>query len=257
VTHLSLRDSVLSLDPLDFGIAGGRLDGVVTLDGQKDPIRAHARVKAQKILISKLFPTVELSKTSIGQINGELDLAGTGNSVRRMLASSSGTLGLVVAGGEISRLMMEKAGLHLWEILELQVTGDELVRLRCAVADFDVKEGVMDARALVFDTEITTLIGSGRIDLGEEKLDLTFNQQTKETSPVALRSPIHLRGSFARPVAGVDKGRAATRALGAIALGMVNPLLSLIALVDAGPGEDHDCAQLVRDAKAVSQAQKK
>jgi AsmA protein len=230
---------------------------VVTLDGQQDPIRAHARVKARKILISKLFPTVELSKTSIGQINGELDLAGTGNSVRRMLATSSGTLGLVVAGGEISRLMMEKAGLHLWEILELQVTGDELVRLRCAVADFDVREGVMDARALVFDTEITTLIGSGSIDLGEEKLDLTFNQQTKDTSPVALRSPIHLRGSFARPAAGVDKGRVATRALGAIALGMVNPLLSLIALVDADPGEDHDCAQLVRDAKAVSQSEKK
>ncbi|MCK9984232.1 MAG: AsmA family protein [Azoarcus sp.] len=252
VTHLSLRDSVLRLEPLDFGIAGGQLNAVITLDGRKDPIAAHAKVKARKILIAKMFPTVKLSKASIGQINGDFDLKGNGDSVRRMLASSNGTLGLVVAGGEISRLMMEMVGLHLWEILELQVTGDELVKLRCAVADFDVKEGVMNSRALIFDTEITTIIGTGTIDLGQEKLDLTLNQRTKDTSPVALRSPIHVRGSFARPEAGVDKGRVAARALGATLLGMVNPLLALIPLIDAGPGQDSDCAQLVREARTLS-----
>lgn len=254
VTHLSLRDSVLRLDPLDFGVAGGQLNAVITLDGRKDPIAAHAKVKARKILIAKLFPTVKLTRASIGQINGEFDLKGNGDSVRRMLASSNGTLGLVVAGGEISRLMMEQIGLHLWEILELQVRGDERVKLRCAVADFDVKEGVMNGRALIFDTEITTIIGSGTIDLGEEKLDLTLNQRTKDTSPVALRSPIHIRGSFARPEAGVDKGRVAARALGAALLGMVNPLLALIPLIDAGPGQDSDCAQLVRDARTLSES---
>ncbi|NMF98250.1 AsmA family protein [Aromatoleum toluolicum] len=257
VTHLSLRDSVLRLDPLDFGIAGGQLNAVITLDGRKDPIAAHAKVKARKILIAKLFPTVKLTKASIGQINGEFDLKGNGDSVRRMLASSNGTLGLVVAGGEISRLMMEQIGLHLWEILELQVRGDERVKLRCAVADFDVKEGIMNSRALIFDTEITTILGTGTIDLGEEKLDLTLNQRTKDTSPVALRSPILIRGSFARPEAGVDKGRVAARALGAALLGMVNPLLALIPLIDAGPGQDSDCAQLVRDARTLSESANK
>lgn len=252
VTHLSLRDSVLRLDPLDFGVAGGQLNAVITLDGRKDPIAAHAKVKARKILIAKLFPTVKLTNASIGQINGEFDISGNGDSVRRMLASSNGTLGLVVAGGEISRLMMEQIGLHLWEILELQVTGDELVKLRCAVADFEVTEGVMRARALIFDTEITTLIGTGSIDLGQEQLDLTLTQNTKDTSPVALRSPILIRGSFARPEAGVDKGRVAARALGAALLGMVNPLLALIPLIDAGPGQDSDCAQLVRDARTLA-----
>lgn len=194
---------------------------------------------------------MELSKTSIGQVNGEADLAGRGNSVRRMLASSSGKVGLVVAGGEISKLMMEKIGLHLWEMLELKVTGDRLVKLRCGVADFDVKEGAMHANALIFDTEITTIIGTGSIDLEQEKLDLTLNQKTKNTSPVALRSPIYIRGTFGKPDVGVDKGRVAARALGAIALGKVNPLLALIPLIDAGPGKDSDCGQLVRDAKAL------
>ena len=257
VAHLSLRDSVLTLDPLDFGVAGGHLDAVISLDGRKDPIQAHARVRARKLLVAKLFPTVELSKSSIGQVNGEFDLAGTGNSVGRMLASSNGKLGLVVAGGEISKLMMEQAGLHLWEILELKVTGDRLVKLRCAVADFDVKEGAMRTDALIFDTEITTIVGTGSIDLGQEKLDLTLNQKTKNTSPLALRSPIYIRGSFARPDVSVDKGRVAARALGALALGIVNPFLALIPLIDAGPGKDSDCGQLVREGRAVPHSDSK
>lgn len=255
--HLSLRDSVLTLDPLDFGVAGGHLSAAISLDGRQHPIQARAQVKARKILIAKLFPTVALSQTSIGQINGEFDLTGKGNSVGRMLANSSGKVGLVVANGEISKLMMEKIGLHLWEILVLKVSGDKLIKLRCAVADFAVEDGIMRANALVFDTEVTTIVASGSIDLGEEKLDLTLNQETKNTSPLALRSPIYVRGSFARPEVGVDKGRAAARALGAIALGIASPVLALIPLIDAGPGKDSDCRQLIRDARAVPGAKSK
>lgn len=249
--HLSLQDGVLTLDPLNFGLAGGQLNGVITLDGRTDPITAHAKVRARKILLAKLFPTVELNQASIGQINGEFDLAGQGNSVGRMLASSNGKVGLVVSGGEISKLMMEKAGLHLWEILQLSLSGDRLIKLRCAVADFEVKNGRMQTDALVLDTQVTTLIGSGNVDLAQERLDLTFNQKTKATSPLALRSPIYVRGSFAKPELGVDKTRVAVRALGALALGAVSPFLTLLPLIDAGPGQDSDCGQLVRDARAL------
>jgi len=249
--HLSLNDSVLTLNPLDFGVAGGHLNAVISLDGREDPIKVHAQVKARKLLMARLFPSVALSQSSIGQINGEFDLSGRGNSVGRMLASSNGKLGLVVANGEISKMMMEKAGLHLWEMLVLKVSGDKLVKLRCGVADFSVKGGNMHADALIFDTEVTTIIGTGSIDLGQETLDLTLNQKTKNTSPVALRSPIYIRGSFARPDVAVDKGRMAVRAIGAIALGLASPVLALIPLIDAGPGQDSDCRQLVSDARAL------
>ncbi|MFN0315318.1 MAG: AsmA family protein [Burkholderiales bacterium] len=256
VTHLSLRDSVLKLDPLDFGVAGGHLNGVISLDGREDPIRAHAQMRARKLLIAKLFPAADLSKSGVGQVNGEFDLSGKGNSVGRMLASSKGKVALVIASGEISKLMMEKAGVHLWEVLKLRVAGDKLVKLHCGVASFDVREGTMHASALIFDTEITTLSGSGTIDLGRETLDLTLKQKTKRFSPFALRSPVHVRGSFTKPEVSADTGRVATRALGAIALGAVNPLLALIPLIDAGPGKGSDCAQLVRDARALPPSEK-
>lgn len=249
-THLRLRDAVLTLEPLNFSVAGGQLHALISLDGRQNPIQAHAKVQAKKIRMDKLLPTVDANKNSIGEINGELDLAGQGNSVGRMLASANGTVGLVVAGGEVSQLMMEKVGLHLWEILQLSLSGDKQVRLRCAVLGFDVRHGRMQANALVFDTEVTTVIGTGSIDLGQETLNLTLNQKTKVTSPLALSSPIYIRGSFSKPEASVDTARVASRALGALALGLVNPLLALMPLIDAGPGQDSDCASLVQTVRA-------
>ena len=249
--HMLLRNAVVTLDPLDFGFAGGHLNALITLDGSKRPIQAHARIKAQKLLIAKLFPLSPLNKASIGQINGVFDLKGSGDSVGRMLATSEGKIGLVAAGGQISRLMMEKAGIHLWEMLQLNLSGDQMIELRCAVADFDVKAGILRPNALILDTQVTTITGTGTIDLAREQLDLTLNQKTKRTSPLALRSPLILRGSFVKPVVGVDKGKLVARALGAVTLGLLNPLLALIPLVDPGPGKDSDCGPLLTAAKTT------
>ena len=248
--HLVLNDAVLTLTPLDFGVAGGHLRAELTLDGRSDPIRAKGQLKVNKLLLSKLLPAAAVNQqASIGEINGVFTLAGTGNSIKAMLASADGKVGLLVNRGEVSQLLMEKAGLHIWEILRLNLTGDKRITLRCAVADFDVKDGLMTTNAFAFDTAVTTLLGTGTIDLVHETLDLTLNQKTKKTSLLALTTPIYIRGGFAHPSVGIDKGRVAARAAGSVALGLLNPLLALIPLVDPGPGQDSDCAQLLRDAK--------
>jgi AsmA protein len=249
LVHLSLRDSVLTIDPLTFSLAGGQLNARVTLDGRNNPIRAHALVHARRVNLAKLFPSDSVRKGSAGQVHGDFDMTGSGNSIGTMLASANGKVSVVVEGGQISKMLMEKAGLHLWEMLTLSLTGDRLVTLHCGVADFDVRQGRMQATALIFDTEVTTIFGTGSIDLAKEQLNLVLNPKTKKTSPLALRSPIYVAGSFAQPKVGVDIGLLTARALGAAALGLLNPLLTLIPLVDAGPGEGSECGRLVRNTK--------
>ncbi|MBE0474704.1 AsmA family protein [Rhodoferax sp.] len=248
-TRLHLKDSVLTLDPLQFGVAGGQLMAAITLDGRHNPIRAKAQLQLKRLALAKLMPADQKGTASTSQIGGQIKLAGSGNSVGTMLANADGSVALLMSRGEISQLTMEKAGLHLWEIFRLTLSGDQQIKLRCAVASFDVKSGIMEASTLLLDTEVTTLLGSGNIDLAQEKLDLTLTQKTKNTSPLSLRSPIHIGGNFAKPIIRVDKGQMAVRALGALALGAINPLLALIPLVDAGPGQDSDCAQWLQGKK--------
>nr|MCU0967073.1 AsmA family protein [Burkholderiaceae bacterium] len=244
-----------TLDPLAFGLAGGELTLRVVLDGRADPLHGQAKGRLRSLKLSRLLPTVDPNKASIGQLNGEVDLAGRGPSVGRMLATSEGRLSLVAQNGQISRLMMEKLGLHLLEILRLNLTGDETVALNCAVADFRVSRGVMKAQALVLDTAVNTVLGSGDIDLAQETFDLTIVPRTKVTSLIALRSPVYVKGPLANPSIKVDTGQVLLRSAGALALGLVNPLLALIPLVEAGPGLDSECGKLVRQAQSAQSAQ--
>ena len=248
--HLLLQDGVLTLDPLAFGLAGGKMQGLVTLDSRKKPLQGQARMQLRGLLLGRLLPTVDLSKNSIGQLNGDIEVTGQGASVGQMLATANGRLSLVAQNGRISRLLMEQTGLHLIEILQLSLTGDKTIGLRCAVADFSVKGGVMEARALVLDTDVNTLTGSGQVNLGDETLNLTIVPRTKVSSVVALRSPVYVKGTFGQPQVALDTGRIVTRGVGALALGLLNPLLALIPLFEAGPGVDSACQRLVSDAKA-------
>jgi AsmA protein len=202
------------------------------------------------VSLAKLSPTIARSNTKIGRLNADFDLDGRGNSVGNMLASANGAVVAVLEGGQVSKLLMEKVGLHLWEILTLSLTGDRMVKLRCAVAAFDVTQVKMRTTALVFDTQVTTVYGTGSIDLAQEELDLVLEPRTKDTSPLALRSPIYVRGSFTQPKVEFDKVKMVVRAVGALAIGSVSPLLALIPLVDAGPGKDSDCSKISREVSA-------
>jgi uncharacterized protein involved in outer membrane biogenesis len=252
-TRLRLEGAVLRLNPLKFDVAGGTLAGAVRLDGRQAPIRAAADLKARKMSIARLFPALDLERASIGQINGDIELAGTGDTVAAMLGSADGDVAMVVDGGVISRLMMETVSLHLLEMLHLKLTGDEAIRIRCGVADFGVKDGVMDARALVFDTDIVRIDGGGQIDLDKERLDLDIVPKSKKVSLVALRTPIRVRGSFASPEVDLDKGKLALRGLGALALGAINPALALVPLIEANTADDSECRKLIAEAKAATQ----
>ena len=55
-------DRVLTLDPLAFGIAGGRLAGTVRLDGNHSPMRGDVKMRVQNLQLAKMFPTVSRRK---------------------------------------------------------------------------------------------------------------------------------------------------------------------------------------------------
>ena len=200
-------------------------------------------------MLNQLFPTIKLYRTRIVQVNGVCALHGHGNAVSKMCSSSVGKVVLLIDGGEISKLMLETAGLHLWEILQLKLTGDKVIKLNCAVADFNVKKGVLQTRTMLLDTEITTITGTGDIDMAQETLNLDLVPHTKVISPIALRSPIYIRGKFSKPAISIDKTKVALRSAGAIALGVVNPFLAIIPLLDTGPGKNSECGLVIEEAK--------
>ena len=67
--------------------------------------------------------------------------------------------------------------------------------MRCIFGDFGVRDGVMQSRALAFDSTDTIIIGEGSISLKDEQLDLLLRPRPKDRSILSLRSPLRIGGT--------------------------------------------------------------
>ena len=251
--HLFVDDGVLRLDPLDFSAAAGQIRSQIRMDARGKAIATNARVRAEGLSLPKLFPGVKFTEDSTGRIGGSLALSGRGNSIARMLATSNGDVSARMGQGRISNLRMEKAGIDIQETIKFLLSKDRSIPVRCAFGDFDVKAGVMNSRALAFDTTDTVILGDGRISLRDESLDLRLKPLPKDHSFLTLRAPLMLTGSFKDPEIHPDAKRVTLRAVAAALLATITPPAALIATYETGPGKDVSC----RPGENFAKAQKK
>jgi len=243
--HVTLTDGLLVLDPLDLGVAGGHIVGNIRVDGGKNPPDVSTRLEARALQINRLFPAIKQSKASLGNVSLRVDLKARGSSVAELLAHANGETGLLVGSGQFSNILLEFVGLDGGEVIKFFLRGDREVRMRCGAAAFDVKDGLMTSKGIVFDTNDTVVNGDGRINLADESLYITLRPKPKDKSILSLRSPLIIQGTLGDPSAFPDKGALAGRAAAAVALGLINPFLALAATIETGPGEDADCQRLL------------
>jgi len=250
-THLVLTDGVLSLEPLRFGVAGGDLEAQIRLNGRTEPMEGQAKLTARKFKLKQLFPTFEPMKTSFGELNGDADISGRGNSVAKLLGSANGTLKMLINDGAISRELMELAGLNVGNYVVGKIFGDKEVKINCAAADFDIKTGLATTRLFVFDTENAIVYIDGTVNMATEQLDLTITPESKGWRLISLRSPLYVRGKFIKPDAGVKAVPLMLRGAGMVALGVIAaPAAGLLALIAPSGGEPNQCAPLLEQMKA-------
>lgn len=246
--RVRLQDGQLRLEPLVLGVAGGRLAGSLGIDARLQPAALQLQMEARGLALGRLLPAVQTSRSSLGAVSGRVQLQGRGQSVARLLGSSSGQWHLLLGAGRISNILLEFMGLDGGEIVKFLVRGDQNIRLRCGALAFDVTQGRMDSRVILLDTVDTVVRGRGRIDLARETLDLYFEPEPKDASIFSLRSPLRITGTLGTPEVGPDKAALAGRAGLAIALATLNPLLALAATVETGPGQDAACAKVLQQA---------
>lgn len=248
-TNVKLDNGVLSLAPLNFGIAGGRLTTELNIDGRDNPAKARMKVHARGLKLKELFPSVETMQASIGEINGEANLSAAGNSFAALLGSANGEIKTLIEQGSVSKFLLEAAGLNIASAVAAKLFGDHQVKINCMATDFGVTDGVMQTRTFVIDTPDATITADGKISFAEEKLDLTIRPESKGVRVISLRSPLYVQGTFKEPDFGVDKGVVAAKAAAATVLGVAAaPAAALLALINPGPAEDSPCAALLREA---------
>ncbi|APO97267.1 AsmA family protein [Xanthomonas vesicatoria] len=238
---LKLKDGLLQLDPLNFGVAGGDIRSTIRMDARNPVIVTQLKAGIRGIRLDRLFPDATLAKQASGAIGGELDLRGRGNSIAAMLGTADGSIGVGMGRGHVGNLIMELAGLDIAESLKYLVTKDRQIPVRCIFGDFGVQDGLMQSRALAFDSTDTIIVGEGNISLKNETLDLLLRPRPKDRSILSLRSPLRIGGTFKDPSFRPDFKALGLRGAIAVALGTIAPPAALLATFEPGPGKDSDC----------------
>ncbi|HEY0209469.1 AsmA family protein [Acerihabitans sp.] len=250
-THVKLDNGVLLLDPLRFGMARGTLNSTIRLEGNHSPMRGRADLHARGLQLKALFPDVQAMRSSMGQLNGDAQFTGTGNSVAALLGGANGDVRILMNDGVISRNLMEIAGLNVGNYVVGKLFGDEQVKINCAAADLGVRDGLATPRLFVFDTENAVINIAGTTNFSSERMDLSINPDSKGARIVTLRSPLYVRGTFKHPDAGVKPGPLIARGAVAVALGAVlTPAAALLALISPSGGEENQCGPILQEMKS-------
>ncbi|MDE2203432.1 MAG: AsmA family protein [Burkholderiaceae bacterium] len=249
VTHIKLLDAVLTLDPLNFGIAGGTLASNIQLDGHATPMQARAALTARHFKIKQLFPKIESMRASVGEINGDARLSATGNSVATLLGSSNGQLKILVEQGTISKFILEAMGLNVGNVILTKLFGDKQVSINCAAGDFAVSDGLAQARTFVVDTQDAVIDVTGATSLKKETLDFTIHPDSKGLRVFSLRTPLYVKGTYKRPDVSVNPAVVALRAGGAVALAFAAPVAAVLPVLELKPAPDSPCGKLLAEVR--------
>jgi uncharacterized protein involved in outer membrane biogenesis len=240
-----LNNALLTVDPLSFSFARGRLDGRVRMDGRKSVPVTDVDLKLTGYALESLLPARFAGAVS-GPVEGYARLHGSGMSVHETAARASGKVRMVVPHGEVRQAFAELMGINVGRGLYLLLKKDpRRTNIRCAVADFDVAGGVARPRRLVIDTGVVTSRGEGSINLANETLNLRFKGDSKKPRLLRLWAPITVQGRLTKPKVGVEAGPAVAQAgIGAALGALVSPLAAVLPFIDPG-GKDVNCQALL------------
>jgi uncharacterized protein involved in outer membrane biogenesis len=135
--------------------------------------------------------------------------------------------------GDVSSLFVDLAGLQLGSALLAWLSGPQVTRVQCFVADLPLRHGVVTTRALMLETSDLVLQGSGSANLAQERVELRLRSQSKHFTVGVLPVPLLISGPFADPRTEPDPAAAAQHGLGKV--------LSLLPHVELGSDDATRC----------------
>lgn len=248
---LTLKNGVLSLDPVGLDFDQGRLFGHIRIDAQGSPVKTDLDMRASNFGLEQLLTQKGPQPALEGVLEARAHLSGAGGSVHAAAAATNGEVVVAIPHGQMRQAFAELMGINVGRGLFLLLPkSPKQTDMRCAVAQFEVRDGMMNVQQMVIDTGVVTATGSGSINLGAESLNLKLKGHTKHPELLRIWTPINVGGSFAKPALGLDAAQVAAQGGAAAAIGaLLGPLTVVLPFISPGLAKDQDCVALVTEAK--------
>lgn len=248
--RFDLKDGLLKLDPFNVVLADGAIDGKIEIDANKDVPPMSMNLNLRKLSLGQFFDNTRFAKTTQGLFGGKVNLSGVGASLADVLASSNGELTIIMSGGKISQLLIEASDLDIAQAIPLFIGKDKSTTIRCGVADFDVKDGILTSKVVVLDTHDSLLVGNVGINMKRETINAKLDAKPKDSSIFSVQVPIVLSGQLKSPSIGLDGKKTGNRGVAAVVLGsLLTPFAAILPFIERSDTENADCRALISNAQ--------
>lgn len=242
---ITLNNGNLSAKPVSAQISGGKLDASVSLAGTAPKLDAVLNLNG--LDLGALLNGLKLTKIVSGKLDGTVQIKGTGDSVRKIMAGLNGRSEIVMNEGHIESKYVDFIAADLVSTIMPWADNAKDTKINCLVSRFDINNGIATSTGLLFDTEKMTITGGGKIDLRDEKLDLQFKPLAKDASLISLSVPINIGGTLKSPSARPSTA-AVLRGVAGLALTAINPLALLALTVSGGESDKNPCIAALEKA---------
>ncbi len=250
VADATIRDGAIRAHPISFGVGRGRIEADIAADAT-GPHLIHTRtdIAFRQVDLARLMSATH-TFTGAGRIGGHAVVEGTGDSIGGILGAGNGELKLFMTGGDLSALLVDLSGLEFGNALLSALGVPKKTEVRCLVADFALRQGILGTRTLLLDTGEANVTGKGDINLRDEMIDYQLRTQAKHFTIGSLPAPIDITGHLKHPSVAPDAKELAVRGGLAAGLGvLLTPLAALLPTIQLGLGENNDCGALIRSAQ--------
>jgi len=257
VLGLDLDRSLLKLSPLNFDMAGGHLRSDITINARNPQVATDYDIRLSPTPIGKLFykTGVEDAGTT-GVITARVKMHGTGDSLRKSLANSSGRIAIILPKGSFWTKYIQLSEFDLGVFLQrlLQDKLKKPVDVNCGLIAFTVRDGIAAADPILIDTTKNVMTAKGGFSFKDESLSMAFRADAKKFSLFSGQSPVGIGGYFAQPKMQIITPQLLTRAGAGVALGVAaSPIAALLAFVDPGDAKSAACGPVLAGAHATAQ----
>jgi uncharacterized protein involved in outer membrane biogenesis len=236
---LKLEDSDFSIDKLEATYKEMKISGSLQINAGA-PSQVAANFLIQNFNLGDFLK--ETGKSD--QVRAVVDIAAhgksKGDSVHSLMASLNGSIGAVMGEGYLTKYL---------DLLSLGLTAKVIPfwrppktaeQIKCAVVQFDIKQGIATSQAFVFNTRAGILAGSGKINLDTEQIDFLLIPKP-EHPDLSFSTKLRVSGNIMDTRVGPDKFALLEKGASALSALAIGPLGLLAPFVHLGALNAHPC----------------
>ena len=221
---INLQNGNLHVAPFKLTYSGNVFDGDINIDGRGSATLLTANITSPQLDYGTLLSELKMTNRIQGIGALSLNLEGTGNNLRQVVANSHGKFLLTSNQGSFDTgVLFDNVGGIISAVLP-NMNIPKTAKLNCAVFDFTGAGGVWSTTQSAVDADRLTLTLVGDVNLGNEALNLKAAPTIKNTKYGSVIPTLKIAGFLAHPNVTSDGSSMVQNALTAGALAKVKGL---------------------------------